>query len=63
MEKLNNILEDFMANFICDLCGYIYEPAEGDSTQGIAAGTSFADLPESWVCPVCGAGKSDFSEM
>ena len=41
-------------------CGYIYDPKEGDTDNGIDVGTSFADLPEDWVCPVCGLGKSDF---
>jgi flavin reductase (DIM6/NTAB) family NADH-FMN oxidoreductase RutF/rubredoxin len=52
-----------MASYKCLVCGYVYDPAEGDSTAGIAAGTSFEDLPDSWVCPVCGAGKSEFEEM
>ena len=41
-------------------CGYIYDPADGDTEAGIAPGTAFADLPEDWVCPVCGLGKSEF---
>jgi rubredoxin len=49
-----------MAKYRCEICGYIYDPAEGDSTQGIAPGTPFESLPDSWTCPVCGAPKSDF---
>lgn len=49
-----------MQKFECELCGYIYDPAVGDDDGGIAPGTSFNDLPEDWVCPLCGAGKEDF---
>ncbi len=49
-----------MEKYTCDLCGYEYDPAEGDAPNA-PAGTSFADLPEDWVCPVCGADKSQFS--
>ncbi len=49
-----------MAKYRCTICGYIYDPAEGDSTQGVAPGTAFETLPEGWLCPVCGAPKSDF---
>jgi len=49
-----------MAKYRCTICGYIYDPTEGDSTQGINSGTAFEDLPDSWTCPVCGAQKSDF---
>lgn len=47
--------------YVCDVCGYIYDPAEGDTDNGVAAGTEFKDIPEDWVCPLCGAEKSDFS--
>lgn len=57
------IKEDFvMKKYVCDVCGYIYDPAEGDPDNGVAAGTAFADLPEDWVCPLCGVGKDQFSE-
>lgn len=46
--------------YICTVCGYIYDPAEGDPDSGIASGTQFADLPEDWYCPVCGADKDMF---
>lgn len=46
--------------WICTLCGYIYDPAEGDPDGGIAPGTAFEDIPEDWVCPECGAAKEDF---
>ena len=47
----------------CTLCGYIYDPAKGDSKNGIAVGTSFEQLPEDCCCPVCGATKEHFSVM
>ena len=50
-----------MQKYICDVCGYIYDPAVGDPDNGIAAGTPFEDIPESWVCPLCGVGKDQFS--
>lgn len=49
--------------FVCDACGYVYDPAVGDPESGVAAGTEFADLPDDWVCPECGAGKSEFSPV
>jgi rubredoxin len=47
--------------FICDTCGYVYDPAEGDPGAGVKPGTEFADLPDTWVCPICGVGKDSFS--
>ncbi len=49
-----------MDNYTCLVCGYVYNPEEGDSDAGIEPGTAFADLPEDWVCPLCGAGKDEF---
>jgi rubredoxin len=49
-----------MDKYVCAVCGYIYDPALGDPENGIAAGTTFEDLPDEWVCPVCGAGKDQF---
>ncbi len=46
--------------WVCQVCGYIYNPAEGDPEAGVAPGTSFEELPDDWVCPVCGAEKADF---
>lgn len=51
-----------MQKYVCKLCGYIYNPADGDEEGGIAPGTPFDKLPEDWECPVCGAGKEDFEE-
>ncbi len=50
-----------MQKYVCDICGYVYDPAEGDSDGGVAAGTPFDKLPEGWVCPVCGVGTDSFS--
>jgi rubredoxin len=50
-----------MKKYICEVCGYIYDPAVGDPDADIAPGTSFEDLPDSWVCPLCGVGKDEFS--
>lgn len=50
-----------MKKYSCNVCGYIYDPAVGDPDNGIEAGTSFEALPDSWVCPVCGVGKDEFT--
>ena len=47
---------------VCVICGYIYDPAEGDPENGIAPGTAFEDIPEDWTCPACGVGKEHFEE-
>lgn len=47
----------------CQVCGHIYDPAVGDPAAGIAPGTAFEDIPEDWVCPVCGTRESDFIEI
>ncbi len=52
-----------MEKWECDVCGYIYDPAVGDSDAGIEPGTSFEDLPDDWVCPICSVGKEDFSRL
>ena len=51
-----------MKKFVCDLCGYIYDEAAGAPDEGVAPGTLRADVPDSFVCPLCGADKSQFSE-
>ena len=47
-------------NYICQLCGYVYNPAKGDPENGISPETEFEDLPDDWACPLCAAGKEDF---
>ena len=59
-EKVALRCRKIMEKFVCTVCHYIYDPAIGDTDNGIAAGTSFADLPEDWVCPLCGVGKDMF---
>ena len=49
-----------MTTHICSVCQYEYDPEIGDPDNGIEPGTAFTDLPDDWVCPVCGAEKSDF---
>lgn len=44
----------------CLVCGYIYDEAQGSPAEGLAPGTRWADIPEDWVCPDCGMGKSEF---
>jgi rubredoxin len=50
-----------MKKYVCAVCGYVYDPEKGDPDGNIPAGTSFEDLPDDWVCPVCGSGKDEFS--
>ena len=50
-----------MDKYVCDLCGYIYDPAEGDPDNGVAPGTPWEQVPADWVCPLCGAGKDEFT--
>ena len=50
-----------MKQYECDLCGYVYDEAAGDPENGVAPGTKWEDLPADWVCPLCGAGKEEFS--
>ncbi|MGD9029333.1 MAG: rubredoxin [Anaerolineae bacterium] len=52
-----------MDKWECLVCGYIYDPAEGDPDGGIAAGTAFEDLPDDWVCPDCGVGTDMFEKL
>jgi rubredoxin len=49
-----------MQKYRCTVCNYIYDPAIGDPDSGVQPGTAFESLPDSWVCPVCGAAKSEF---
>lgn len=52
-----------MAKYECIVCGYVYDPEEGDPDGGIKAGTPFEELPDDWVCPVCGADKDQFEKV
>ncbi|MBI5214027.1 MAG: rubredoxin [Nitrospirae bacterium] len=51
-----------MEKWKCSVCGYVYDPENGDPDSGVPAGTSFEQLPDSWVCPICGAGKDMFEK-
>jgi len=51
-----------MKKYKCVICGYIYDPEEGDPSDGIKPGTPFEELPVDYICPVCGAGKDEFLE-
>ena len=51
-----------MDKYVCTVCGYVYDPEQGDSSNGVDPGTKFEDLPDDWECPVCGASKDDFEK-
>lgn len=50
-----------MKKYVCDICGYVYDPTAGDPDNGVAPGTPFDKLPDDWLCPLCGVGKDQFS--
>ena len=52
-----------MDKYRCTVCDWIYDPAVGDPEGGIAAGTAFEDIPDDWVCPLCGVGKDQFEKV
>jgi rubredoxin len=52
-----------MAKYECSVCSYIYDPKLGDPDNGIAPGTPFEEIPDDWVCPDCGADKSEFEKL
>lgn len=63
MMIMNKIYQErmlIMKKYICEPCGYEYDPEVGDPDGGIAPGTAFEDLPEDWLCPICGLGKDVF---
>jgi len=51
-----------MNKYVCQVCGYVYDPAKGDPEHGIEPGTAFEELPDDWHCPLCGEGKEVFEE-
>lgn len=51
---------DIVKKYTCEMCGYEYDPEAGDPEHGIPENTDFEDLPEDWVCPICGVGKEEF---
>ena len=52
-----------MTKYRCTVCGYIYDPKEGDPESGIPPGTPYEELPDDWICPVCGATKDQFEKV
>ena len=52
-----------MRKFECTACGYIYDEELGDPDNSVAPGTKWEDVPEDWVCPLCGVGKDEFEEV
>jgi rubredoxin len=52
-----------MDTWKCTVCDWIYDPAVGDPDNGIAPGTPFEQIPDTWVCPLCGAGKDEFVKV
>jgi len=52
-----------MEKWECTVCGYIYDPAKGDPDNGVAPGTRFEDIPDTWVCPECGVTKDNFRKL
>ena len=63
VEEKKEVVKVKMAKYQCSVCGYIYDPEKGDPESGTAPGTPFEKLPDNWVCPVCGASKSEFEKM
>jgi len=51
-----------MERYVCTICGYVYDPEQGDPDNNIAKETSFDDLPDDYECPICGCGKEDFEK-
>ncbi|HOV22465.1 MAG TPA: rubredoxin [Candidatus Ratteibacteria bacterium] len=51
-----------MERYVCQVCGYVYDPEKGDAENGIKPGIPFETLPDNWVCPVCGASKDMFNK-
>ena len=52
----------FMERYVCTACGYVYDPELGDVDGAIAPGTAFNDIPDDWVCPLCGVSKDMFEK-
>ena len=52
-----------MDKYICTVCDWVYDPEIGDPEHRIAPGTKFEDIPDDWVCPLCGVGKEDFEKI
>lgn len=55
-----NTRRTVMDKYVCAICGYVYDPEVGDPDNGVEPGTAWEDVPEDWVCPLCGVGKDNF---
>ena len=62
-DSLTNKTIKIMEKYSCIPCGWVYDPAIGDPENGIDAGVAFENLPDDWVCPLCGAGKEEFEKI
>ena len=51
-----------MDKYVCSVCGYVYDPEQGDPDNGVEPGTKWEDVPDDWECPVCGASKDEFEK-
>ena len=60
--QLKNKRRIGMDRYVCSICGYVYDPEQGDPDNGVAPGTKWEDVPDDWECPVCGASKEDFEK-
>ena len=49
-----------MGKYVCNICDYVYDPEVGDPDNGIVSGTAFEELPDDWLCPICGVSKDEF---
>ena len=61
--SIKNIKKEETKMYVCLACGYVYDPEKGDPDSGIAPGTAFEDIPDTWVCPLCGVGKDMFQKQ
>lgn len=52
-----------MEKYVCEICDWVYDPALGDPDNGIEPDTAFTDIPDDWLCPVCGVGKEQFKPV
>ncbi len=62
-KAIENKGENKLKKYRCSVCGYVYDPAKGDPDSGITPGTAFEDIPDDWVCPVCGVAKDQFNAV
>ena len=61
--NLSHFIHIHMKKYYCVVCQWVYDPAVGDPEGGIKPGTAFEDIPDDWVCPLCGVGKDQFEEV